>query len=68
MSLVGFVDGVGFAEHLRDYPVNEALYSAGGGLRWRSIVGPVRLEYGYNLNRRGGDPHGTLHFSLGFPF
>ncbi len=68
LSLVGFVDGVGFAEHLRDYPASEALYSAGGGIRWKSIVGPVRLEYGYNLNRRSGDPHGTLHFSFGFPF
>jgi hypothetical protein len=26
------------------------------------------LEYGYNLNRRAGDPAGTFHFSLGFPF
>ena len=68
LSLVGFVDGVGFAEHLRDYPANEAVYSAGGGIRWKSIVGPVRLEYGYNLNRRTGDPVGTIHFSLGFPF
>ena len=68
VSLVGFVDAVGFAERLADYPANEALYSAGGGIRWKSIVGPVRLEYGYNLNRRAGDPVGTLHFSLGFPF
>ena len=68
LSVVGFVDGVGFAEHLRDYPASEALSSVGGGVRWKSIVGPVRLEYGYNLNRRSGDPHGTLHFSVGFPF
>ncbi len=68
LSLVGFVDGVGFAEHIRDYPANEAVYSVGGGIRWKSIVGPVRLEYGYNMNRRLGDPVGTLHFSLGFPF
>jgi outer membrane translocation and assembly module TamA len=53
---------------LRDYPANEAVYSVGGGFRWKSIVGPVRLEYGYNLNRRTGDPVGTIHFSLGFPF
>ena len=68
LSLVGFVDAVGFAEHLRDYPSDEALFSVGGGIRWKSIVGPVRLEYGYNLNPRSGDPRGTLHFSLGFPF
>jgi len=67
-SLIGFVDGIGFARRLADYPVDEALFSAGGGLRWRTIVGPVRLEYGHNLNPRKGDPSGTLHFSLGFPF
>lgn len=67
-SVVVFTDAVGFARDFRDYPVNEALYSVGGGLRWKSIVGPVRLEYGYNLNPRPADPVGTLHFSLGFPF
>jgi outer membrane protein assembly complex protein YaeT len=67
-SIVGFVDGIGFARRLADYPMDEALFSAGGGLRWRSIVGPIRLEYGHNLNPRKGDPSGTLHFSLGFPF
>lgn len=67
-SVVAFVDGVEFAEHIADYPGNEALFSTGGGLRWRTIIGPVRLEYGYNLNPRKKDPVGTLQFSLGFPF
>jgi len=67
-SVVGFVDGVEFAEHLDAYPGDTALFSAGGGLRWRTIVGPVRLEYGYNLNPRPRDPMGTIQFSLGFPF
>jgi outer membrane protein insertion porin family len=67
-SVVGFVDAVGFAQQLQDYPVNETLVSAGGGLRWKTFIGPVRVEYGHNLNPRRGDPAGTLHFSLGFPF
>ena len=67
-ALVFFADAVGFARDFEDYPVNAGLYSVGGGLRWKSIVGPVRLEYGYNLNPRDDDPAGTLHFSLGFPF
>jgi len=67
-SVVGFFDGVEFAERLDDYPGNEHLFSVGGGLRWRTIIGPVRLEYGYNLNPRPRDPMGTLQFSLGFPF
>ena len=68
LSMVAFVDGVGFAEHQIDYPAREALCSAGGGFRWKTIIGPVRFEYGHNLNPRHGDPKGTFHFSVGFPF
>jgi outer membrane translocation and assembly module TamA len=67
-SLVAFSDSIGFARQLRQYPFDETLYSVGGGVRWKTVVGPVRLEYGHNLNPRPGDPKGTLHFSLGFPF
>jgi outer membrane protein insertion porin family len=68
LAFVGFVDGLGFARDFSGYPFDETLLSAGGGLRWRTIVGPVRLEYGHNINPRAGDPSGTLHFSIGFPF
>ena len=67
-SVVMFLDGVNFAQNLNHYPGDQALFSAGGGLSWRSIIGPVRLEYGYNLNPRPGDPMGTIQFSLGIPF
>lgn len=67
-SVVTFFDAVGFAQKRADYPWDEGLYSVGGGICWRSLIGPVRLEYGYNLNRRYHDPAGTLHFSIGFPF
>lgn len=67
-SVVTFFDAVGFAQHRADYSWDEGLYSVGAGLCWRSFIGPVRLEYGYNLNRRKFDPIGTLHFSIGFPF
>ncbi len=67
-SIVAFSDAVGFAAHRENYPFDEELYSVGGGIRWKTVVGPVRLEYGYNLNPREKDPTGTLHFSIGFPF
>jgi len=68
IALVGFVDGVGDTAEIQHYPFNEVLWSAGGGLRWNTLVGPIRLEYGRNLTPRPGDPAGTLHVSLGFPF
>jgi outer membrane translocation and assembly module TamA len=67
-SLVAFFDTVSFAEHLKDYPFDQSLFSVGGGISWKTIIGPVRLEYGYNLNPRPHDPVGTLQFSVGFPF
>jgi outer membrane protein assembly complex protein YaeT len=67
-SLVIFSDSLGFAKNLNHYPFDTGLFSVGGGLRWRTLIGPVRLEYGYNLNPRPLDPVGTLQFTLGFPF
>jgi outer membrane protein assembly factor BamA len=67
-SLVLFSDSLGFAQRADNYPFDTGLFSVGAGLRWKTIVGPMRLEYGHNLNPRAGDPSGTLHFSLGFPF
>lgn len=67
-SVVVFTDVVGIAEDLGEYPFNEVLYSVGGGIRYKTVIGPARLEYGHNLNPREHDPTGTVHFSIGFPF
>lgn len=67
-SLVGFCDALGTAVRLADYPFSERLYSAGLGVRYQTLIGPLRAEYGRNLNPRTGDPAGTLLFSVGFPF
>lgn len=67
-SLVAFADGLGTATTLRDYPFREKLYSVGLGVRYQTIVGPVRVEYGRNVNPRPADPGGTLQLSIGFPF
>ena len=67
-SIVFFSDSLGFARRLNDYPFDTGLFSVGAGVRWRTLIGPVRLEYGRNLNPRSVDPSGTIQFSLGFPF
>jgi outer membrane protein assembly factor BamA len=67
-SIVAFSDSLGFATRAANYPFDTGLFSIGLGLRWKTIIGPVRLEYGHNLNPRPRDPAGTLQFSLGFPF
>jgi outer membrane protein insertion porin family len=67
-SVVLFSDSLGIAQSVDQYPFDTGLFSIGAGIRWKTIIGPVRLEYGYNLNPRPADPTGTLQFSLGFPF
>jgi outer membrane protein assembly complex protein YaeT len=67
-SIIFFFDALGQAASMDDWPSNEGLYSAGLGIRWKSIIGPVRLEYGHNINPRDDDPNGTFHLSIGFPF
>lgn len=65
-SVVTFLDGV--ATSASGFGMSAPIYSMGMGFRWATPLGPVRLEYGRNLNPRSLDPKGTLHFSIGFPF
>jgi outer membrane protein assembly complex protein YaeT len=67
-SVVALADALGEAAQLRDYPFDERLYTAGLGVRYQTLIGPIRVEYGRNLNPRAGDPHGTWLISFGYPF
>lgn len=42
--------------------------AGGAGVRWLSPFGPIRVDYGINLDRRKGEDFGALHFSVGAPF
>lgn len=42
--------------------------SAGLGLRWRTPVGALRIEYGRVLDPRPGEPTGEVFFTIGEPF
>jgi outer membrane protein insertion porin family len=46
----------------------DANYAAGLGFWLDLPIGPIRAEYGYNLNRRSGEPAGTFHFTIGVSF
>ena len=43
-------------------------YAVGAGFRWLSPFGPIRVDYGLNLNRKPGEDVGALQFSVGSPF
>lgn len=43
-------------------------YGVGAGLRYKLPIGPLRLDYGFNPDRRQGEDMGAFHFSFGFAF
>lgn len=67
-SVIAFSDSIGFARRFDEYPYDEELYSVGLGIRYKTFIGPLRLEYGRNLNPREEDPSDAIHLSIGFPF
>jgi outer membrane protein insertion porin family len=68
LGLVVFTDGLWASASFSDTSDSDTLFSAGLGLRYNTPLGPLRMEYGHNLNPRPTDPDGTLHLSIGFPF
>lgn len=42
--------------------------SAGTGLRWYSPIGPLRLEYGWNLDQKDDEESGGWEFTVGGTF
>lgn len=77
-GMVAFLDGADLGDRIADLRFPELHYAAGGGLRYLTPIGAVRLDYGYRLNRTGpgeffpcdGGPFdcGAIHFSLGQAF
>ncbi|MGH7279031.1 MAG: outer membrane protein assembly factor BamA [Candidatus Rokuibacteriota bacterium] len=55
----------GFSE---PFDITNVRPAAGGGIRWFSPFGPIRVDYGVNLDRREGEDFGAFHFSVGSPF
>ncbi len=40
-------------------------YTTGAGIRWLSPMGPIRLEWGYNIDRRPGESSNKFEFAFG---
>jgi outer membrane protein insertion porin family len=51
-----------------DLSLSDLRYTAGVGLRYRSAVGPLRLDWGYKLNRRDEKSGYQVHVTVGHAF
>ena len=73
VGIVAFVDGADATARLDELDLLNLHWAVGGGLRYRTPIGPIRIDVGFRLNRRGpGEPDAgklwSLHFSLGEAF
>jgi len=50
------------------FDFNQFRETAGFGIRWLSPMGPIRIEYGWLLDRREGEPSGNFEFSMSSAF
>ncbi|MCE5312082.1 MAG: outer membrane protein assembly factor BamA [Nitrospiraceae bacterium] len=62
--------GVVFTDAGKAYGTSETFgsdlkYTAGTGIRWISPIGPIRIEWGYNLNKKDGESSSKIEFMFG---
>ena len=70
---VVFLDGADVRERFSDIDFGNLHWAAGAGLRLFTIVGAIRVDFGYRLNRTGPmepepNSHYAFHLSLGEAF
>jgi outer membrane protein insertion porin family len=46
-------------------PIGKLRYTTGFGFRWISPVGPIRIEWGYNLKKKPGESSSKIEFTFG---
>jgi outer membrane protein insertion porin family len=68
VSLAVFSDSGNVYPLVSDMTLGDIRYVAGLGLRYRSALGPFRLDWGYKLNRRPNESAGHIHVTIGHAF
>lgn len=63
-----FTDAGNVYPLVSDLSLGDVRYSAGLGVRYRTAVGPLRVDWGYKLNRRAGESPYRFHFTVGHAF
>lgn len=68
-QLASFVDTGNVYLETRDVSLGNLRWSAGVGVRYRTPVGPIRLDWGYVLDPRPGDvSRSRFHLTIGHAF
>ena len=68
LQLAVFADAGNLRARAEDAGLDDMRYGVGLGLRYQLPIGPLRIDYGVNPDRRSGEAFGAFHFSFGFAF
>lgn len=67
-SFAVFTDAGNVYPFVAQIDLGDVLYSAGAGIRYKSAIGPLRLDWGYKLNRRPQEKPYAFHVTIGHAF
>jgi outer membrane protein insertion porin family len=67
-ALATFLDAGNAYRLVSDMDLGDVRYTAGLGLRYRTALGPLRIDWGYKLNPRGDKSRSRFHFTVGHAF
>ena len=65
LRVVAFIDAGNVYDSDNDFDIGSLRRSAGLGIRIVTPIGPIRLDYGFKLDKRAGESAGRLGFLLG---
>ncbi|SMC27811.1 Beta-barrel assembly machine subunit BamA [Desulfacinum hydrothermale DSM 13146] len=68
MRGVVFFDAGNAFDRDENFSVSDFRTAAGAGIRWKSPMGPLRIEWGYNLDPEPGESTSKWQFSMGVSF
>lgn len=68
LSVAVFSDVGNVYPLVSDLDLGDLRYTAGVGLRYKSALGPLRVDWGYKLNRRPGQSPYHVHVTVGHAF
>jgi outer membrane protein insertion porin family len=63
-----FYDAGNVYRQLSDFDPTDLRHVVGAGVRFNAPFGPLRLEYGWKLDRKDGESPGQLHVAVGAVF
>ncbi len=67
LSGVAFYDAGDAFDDDQNIKVGDLRQAIGWGIRWRSPLAPIRIEFGYPLDREEGESGFVTNFSFGLP-